>query len=782
MTWRFTLIHDTLGSLEIPEPGGWKDHKLKSIRHPEFFSMVESLEAELVFYGKSVDFINEVESQYGSEAELQLFIEVSEDDDNFADYWTGKLNISALRRYPNNTIVFPLLSDTFWDVFLARLETPVNLSDTVDLDGNAVDPVEPVTVLMTPQIIRKVFDGYLLDTRAFSRDEVPAIPYIQLDVDQYILDEIDDKHIIPIITNPEVPVAGVITAVEAGEYIFDLRVEASVIYSELNAPTEPCGLDLGVTGAGSYMEVYIQINNDAPIAFTKTSSPLILEHISTIYTYNGTLNVNKNDQIKIYAEVTSSISGVGGYSHIWIYSENNTAEVFVPGVSINPDPPHTCAIAIFLGEMESVYIPAPSSESRPTYFNILAKTVIPATQAEGYLIHDLFHGVLARLGLGADPFYSDLLGATFTKAKTYSSDGCGSMYTVLKGLQIRQYSLAEKPFFISFRDVWTGINPILNLGLGYELIDDTPMIRVEGKAHFVGNSISVNFPHIQDISSQYDPEYMFKTVKPGYKKWQSEDISGIDDPQTKHTYATILKSGQDLDIESAFIAASLAIETTRRTTKEKSADYKYDNDNFIIAINTNDISPDVFVPELDELFQSVTNLLDPETRYNLLLTPGRLMLNWRSFTNGALQSYSGSVYKFVSGEGNYDMESDADTTAGAPCFRAINFNNFSEKQDITVTSSYYFLPLLYRITIPMTKEEFDLIDRKRPIGISQTSGGFASFVIKDMAYDTFKGQAEVNAWPKLFFPINVIEQDIEARCSEAGIEYDNNDFSSSEFY
>lgn len=779
MTWRFTLIHDTLGALEIPEPGGWKDHKLKSIRHPEFFSMVESLEAELVFYGKSVDFINEVESQYGSEAELRLYIEVSEDDDNFTDYWTGKLTISALRRYPNNTIVFPVLSDTFWDVFLSRMETPVNLSDTVDLDGNAVDPVEPITVLMTPQIIRKKFDGHLLDSRALrvDTDGIDVGDFIQLDVDEYIINEINDKHTIPIINGEaSMQPQALITFEEPGETEIDIRYELSLLWYD--SPVTCPDVVLYIDSPENYIDLYIQINNEDPIAFNKTTE-INNDEESCVYTYSDTREFNVTDTIKIYAVLESALTGFNEPIYIWLHSKNNSKTIQKPIVTDGGG-----GECLWNGATEDdpLSLTPPSEAETPSYLRLLQKTTHPSTQAQGYLIHDLFHGVLARLGLGPDPFYSDLLGASFTKAKTYSSDGCGSMYTVLKGLQIRQYSLVEKPFFISFRDVWTGINPILNLGLGYELIDDTPMIRVEGKAHFVGNSISVNFPHIQDISSQYDPEYMFKTVKPGYKKWQSEDISGIDDPQTKHTYATILKSGQDLDIESAFIAASLAIETTRRTTKEKSADYKYDNDNFIIAINTNDISPDVFVPELDELFQSVTNLLDPETRYNLLLTPGRLMLNWRSFTNGALQSYSGSVYKFVSGEGNYDMESDADTTAGAPCFRAINFNNFSEKQDISVTSSFYFLPILYRITIPMTKEEFDLIDRKRPIGISQTSTGFTSFVIKDMAYDTFKGQAEVNAWPKLFFPINVIEQDIEASCSEAGIEYDNNDFSSSEFY
>src|SRR5690606_12171926 len=115
-------------------------------------------------------------------------------------------------------------------------------------------------------------------------------------------------------------------------------------------------------------------------------------------------------------------------------------------------------------------------------------------------------------------------------------------------------------------------------------------------------------------------------------------------------------AGKDIPIRSGFIAASLTIETTRRTTIKKSSDYKYDNDTFIITINPEELSPESYNPELDENFDSVDNLLYSDSRYNLILTPLRNLLRWMDYLTIGLQSYLDSSIKFQSGEGNFDMQ------------------------------------------------------------------------------------------------------------------------------
>lgn len=383
-----------------------------------------------------------------------------------------------------------------------------------------------------------------------------------------------------------------------------------------------------------------------------------------------------------------------------------------------------------------------------------------------FLIHDAAGQICDRIISEDQSFYSEHLGSGQTLYRQYDADGCGWKYAITKGLQIRQYSLIEKPFFQSFNQWWKGINPVLCLGLGYELINGLPVIRVEQMEHFYDDSgVSINISNVRDITRNYDQEVIFKTIKVGYSKWQSEDISGIDDPQTKHTYATRLqKAGVDLNLESDFIAASLAIETTRRTTRIKSADYKFDNDTFLIAINpipvdvSPETSPDVndYVPELDENFSSITNLLNSETRYNSRITPARNLMRWIRYISGCLQAYIDSKFKFSSGEGNYDMTSDmSNVSDGCEEIKT----DISEKQDLPVYNDPLHLSLSYDITIPLEWEDYLLIrnNRKKAIGISQTTTDHVKFFIDTLEYELVKGLATIKAWPVEFFDINVIE-------------------------
>jgi hypothetical protein len=270
-------------------------------------------------------------------------------------------------------------------------------------------------------------------------------------------------------------------------------------------------------------------------------------------------------------------------------------------------------------------------------------------------------------------------------------------------------------------------------------------MRCEQKEHFYDETIIVNITGVREITRSYDEEVMVKTWRAGYKKWKSENFSGIDDPQTKHTYASRLqKSGKEVTMESEFIAASLAIETTRRTTKQKSADYKFDDDTFIIAVRSVDVSPESnYIPESDEKFQYVNNLLNADTRYNLLLTPARNTLRWMKWIAGGLQNYVGSFLKFTSGEGNYDMVSNYGLSDGCDEYDA----ELSEKQDLEITDDYIHRGEVYEMRFKLEFEDYLTIRQnpKNAIGINGNP-----FFIKNLDYKLFDGICTLTAWPKNF--------------------------------
>jgi hypothetical protein len=406
---------------------------------------------------------------------------------------------------------------------------------------------------------------------------------------------------------------------------------------------------------------------------------------------------------------------------------------------------------------------------------IYGDTVYRDTDIEPLLLHDVGGSIIDRVTGQNDKFYSELLGSTQTSYRQYVADGCQWKYVLAQGLQLRGYSLTEKQFSMSFNKWWNGINPILNLGLGYEVVDGVEVIRVEEKGEFYNSATSVDIDNIYEITRQYDNQRIFNKIEIGYTKWQAEDISGIDDPQSKHIYASPLKkSGTPIIINSEFIAASLAIEITRRQTILKNTDYKFDNDVFIIAIGGGGGSPDMFEPELNGDFDTINNLLNYETRYNLRLTPARNLLRWLNYLNGGLQLSIGGNYKFTYGEGNYNMQSEM-VISTPNCDVDYDGVLLAENADIPITNDFFHSGQELQFEIDLSWDEYLAIrnNRKNAIGISQTSTGHVPCFIKLLEYEIVNSKAKFTVWPVNPFTFQVPEFTPDFRVCESTDECDD---------
>lgn len=920
MIFRFSLQHASFGTIEISEPLGWETAKLKLTREPDYHSLVEEFDISATFYGDNgvhnggISIIKLTEQIYGLDTELRLIIDMSFDEGiTYPLSFTGLLALDEADWNTLNQVTIPVIPDDKWTKFFIRKDTSTNILSTTDLDDNPCDPAESITGNLTSQVVPKSYRGVLNNSFVVFESDWDTNDYIQLSMDEDELDEINEVYSLLTATNPSIP-GPMLEPEEAGDYAFNFRIEASIIYYTASGTPPNCVSNRTITATSSILTWYIQKNDETPIAFTATDSPLILTNRSTTYTYNGTLSLVKGDVVRVYGDITGAMTN-GDVANFFIWSINNDATV--KNILLNAV--DCSAIGLFDQIIDFATGASPSGEAIPTYFEITGQTVFPETSSQGFLLHDVFAAIVHRI-LGENIFYSDILGSQSTTARVYTEDGCFWNYGLFKGLQLRQYSLSEKPYFQSFNQCWNGANPIFNLGLGletvtYESVDAMSIpalstwlttvgpeyewttgianpivnipgggglniefseilysnfgfvegteytievdynvvynsqtstsnnislaiydnsfiaqfqelgtlpssgpasisitfvatasctkigvsassgrnidvsvtsvsgtsvsqqtgefLRIEDKEHFYDqSSVSVYFDDVQDIVRNYDKEVIYNKIAVGYKKWESENISGIDDPQTKHEYATRFKLvGRSIDLISDFIAASLAIETTRRTTREKSADYKFDNDTFIIALKTDDTSPDEYEPELDEKFDSVTNLQNSDTRYNLILTPARNLLRWANVLMGALQQYLDSYFKFVAGEGNYDMISNYNCAAGQQCVSII-CGNLSESEDISLTEhnsdfGYLHLHYQYDLTVGMSYEQYKAIrdNRNLAIGISQTDSNHVKFFIKSLEYEIKKGEAKITAWPVTYMDLEVIEQTFTMQCA-----------------
>lgn len=814
MIYEFTLSHPILGDLIISQPGGWLTSKLRLQRHTQFKSLVEffgegadddtedSNAGDFTFYGDNgvinggIDFIREAIRLYGADTDLNVVIRLSFNGYTFTNVFSGQLALWAAHFLPDNKVQIPIIRNNFWTKFTNRLDQPVNIQSETNQDGEAANILSETNITLTPQIIDSRSDVKQVSalnmgdqywpigfTDPSFQEEIPTNRLVQVNLDDVIIDEIEDNHRIPVGLIPnggDERAAPLFTFEYAGVYDFDIKISMTNFFTNDAFPLNTRYGNFGGNSGGPELgKMFIQFNEEPEIELTRVDDsisfivpPLVTPQTNawSVFTYNQSRNCKKGDEVRLWFKNVSDPFGYGNNTFTiivyqpYILGDINTfsmqpvLEAAYPGDFLYP-----LSAQPFYKEFGS----PPGVES---YINILGHTIHPSTTSEAFLLHDVAGQIADRIIGEDDTFYSEYLGSGNTLYREYEADGCGWRFMLIKGLQLRQYTLFEKAFFQSFRQWWNGINPILNLGLGYETVNGVEVIRVEPLEYFYDQSqVSLNISNVREISSTYDQDLTLKTVKNGYKQWQSEEISGIDDAQTKQTRTSRLqKTGKELTDESEFIAASLAIETTRRTTRIKSADYKFDDNTFIIAVNPVEISPMNYEPELSEHFYSITNLLNPETRYNSIITPARNFFRRLSLYSIGLQDYLSSVFKFTGGEGNYDMTSDYAISDGCSQTDPV----VSEKMDIPVSDDPIHRNELFEIIVPLEWEDYLIIreNRRYPIGISQTDTGHVKMFIKDLTFEPFKSRATINAWTTEPFVIRVIETEILGRVCDAVVE------------
>lgn len=338
---------------EISEPDGWKGSKIILERDPEFCSLVEHYEGAaggaFIFYGSNgvedggIEFIKEIEETYGFDADIGFLAEFAPDDVNYETIFEGLLALDLKNEMKDNKMQVPVIPSSLWAKFINRMNTPVNLSDNFDLDGNPVDPCIPSTVTLTDQKVM-TRDRLYQEESVTIQYNIPDSQYGGIDFYNDALNEqeISEKFTIARLEHTERPTE--LYALEyGGDYTFDIEIRTAT--SELFG---------SVTDAG--LEVRLQINDDAATVLTQTHEADGLESW-TNHNYAGTLSLNKGDFIRLYF-YNNNAAGAS-YQFVWFANVLRESHLIIDG-----------------------------------------NTEYPATQAQGYLIHDLINGVLDRIGCG----------------------------------------------------------------------------------------------------------------------------------------------------------------------------------------------------------------------------------------------------------------------------------------------------------------------------------------------------------------------------------------------
>lgn len=659
MRFRFTLNNTTAGPLIISEPGGWDEAVLKLERNEEFHSLVEFYDLPATFYSSAFDYLTEIERSQGPDSQVNVLIELN-DGTTWETISENLVDVVSLKQIDGYKSEGGLIRDSFWQKFINRKGTEIDLASTVDLDGGTRTNPGSYTLHLPSQKVRKEYSGISGSTVSYT-----SAPYGIIDFPLVPKDEITDRLISSPGSSTTQPKA-MFTLTEAGDYTFDISIV-----------TNSTGLFPGGSHV-SFVDCYLNISGTAT-AMTATISGTDGVDGKTTFTYSGTQTLNVSDTISIYFR-NSSGSGF--------------------------------------------YIP----QFYQSHLTITADTTYTDTTADAWYLGDAAISIISKL-----------VGRDSPVTSTFLNSSCAK-FALSNGLHIRGYSVASKPFQMSFADWWNGVNPLINLGLGYTTISGTNYIEIEKRESFFDPVSVLNLDYVNKIERSYQTKDIFKNIEVGFAKWSAESSGGVDDPQTKHTYRTRFKTvGEDVSILSKFVGASLAIEQTRRNRAAQSNDWRLDNDVFIIALNKADRT----IPEKAENFTSISGLMNSSTRYNSRLTPGYIFKRWAKYFSGCLKWYPGAVFSFSSGQGNCSMTS---TLSASDCEG--DGIALTEDQDITA-GSFLYAPIVYEFEHPLTWNEYKAIrsNRKKAIGISRSNTGHVPCYIFNLEYSLTRGKAKFKVQP-----------------------------------
>ncbi len=428
---------------------------------------------------------------------------------------------------------------------------------------------------------------------------------------------------------------------------------------------------------------------------------------------------------------------------------------------------HVEGLTVDSFESSSVSITASTGNIKLTESSLTA-----ASTAKAFAIFEAGARIAQSITNSTDAFRSDYFGRVDAEPFAADENGCASFTALTNGYQIRQFPLADsgttpnlihgRPIYTSLKDYFESLSAIHNLGLG---IEDGQYIRIEPIEYFYNTEVLFQIPNIKNYKIRTADEFYVNGFEVGYDKWETEDVNGLDEVNTKREYTTLLKkTGTKVSKLSKYIASPYALELTRRKQYlgTSTQDSKYDQENFVICLNRTEnpytgIPTSLTTAEKDENF-TVTNLISSATTYNLRISPGRIIRRWfKSIAPSLIKNNAIlKVVKFAFGQGNYKATSQGSGSCDVGLSENIDESADLELEVPAIDTSID--PLweneFIEFEAPMTYSQYKLIkiNPTKCIQISPYSSNFIKAFIFDVRYNPVRGMAK-------FILLKAYEQD-----------------------
>lgn len=597
MIWAFDII-DRVGTVhEIEEPPGW-DADVPELNRDENLHGIffESRGSDLEFYGTAERLLRAEYEQHGAKGDMTLVVkfscgglyeEVQRAKFLFIDYsrkcgekgcyikiplesvgdvmnirnrWNQKVNLESLKAFDETTDLTP------YENMPLQLELPSKGILLQNLSNNEEDNGTPVAGCPVAGsggnnsefgMIEIGMDKFIAgEIGAFSFNEQPRYQCTQTNagpdgcnsINKFVLSGRANSPYSPIVSPldisaivnyaPDTPGFGLVTE--------DIAVDVHIMidFDWSNVSDWRNGYVIAILPEGNIGDQDAHFNYIA--SYDVNSSGITIDWVDPKF------RVNKGDRLYIYCDMyhqktpTQQTNGLPGFS-----------------------------ISIRAG----------------SYFRWKSLTHTKATISDVFMIMETWSRVVESITNNKVKAYSEYFGRIDSQPYPVEEDGCGGLEIITDGLRIRRAENSiesnKSVFSISLQDLFDGLNPIHNIGIGIE--NDAKRygfnrIRIEPWKYFYKDDVVMSCSNVANIERKAYSKYMYSTFTYGYSKWEAEEYNGLDEFLTKRIYRTSLSEVKnDLIKLSRMIAYGYAGEVTRRKGPD-SKDWRYDKETFIICV------------------------------------------------------------------------------------------------------------------------------------------------------------------------------------------------------
>lgn len=638
---RWTLTNTDTSDVQILDydPKGWDEVVLTHERDDKWHGVFYGFSQELGFFckGGGKEFVDAAYDDLGQEANMRLKLE-TQCNGQWSTVLEGKVNFSSYRQEYISNVLYSWLNvenDDIATLLKNREDTNVNLLATESLSGVALNTYGRLNydLNLHSKVVRVESEWSGNNHNCCYRFTSNGLKEL------YSLPELDIvKKDFPATNNQEsrcdfdvtfngwmdsaAPIANTDNSI-----VFDTQQTVTLTWTARGRITFS-SFDVSIPGGAC----------DPSTCGTNTANTKLFDSVSPVLRFlfgndkNTTVEENSNcvsadqDTIKFVPLTTMSTFAAPSQSFIRTFDTASSTQI-----TLNPGDKMWLQWVIDMNYLSASGDLTLEFEYDELTVNIISDTVDTASTGKAICIHEAWSRLTEIITDQPLAFKSEFFGRTDSQGLSYNDNGYGGFTALASGKAIRGFT--DYRFETNLKDMFESCWAVWGVGLGVETHNGIFVARVEEMDYFYSNTVLFTFDYVSRIQMRHRQDLVYNEVELGYAKWQTENVNGLDEPNTKATWAaTAIKSNKNrFSALSPYVAGMYPLELTRREGVS-TEDTRYDEEIFFICLSTvtNDNSgynagtpTELNIAEKDEHFSNggTTGLISPSTAYNLRLMP-----------------------------------------------------------------------------------------------------------------------------------------------------------------